>query len=118
MRRQLPDEADEPLDFDGLVQTLDALGGQDVCVDVDLGGAEPASRFSASGTLRRGNGPDGRPTFVVGQLFVVILDATDFRQARLRTFDGDSHFVVSLSFGTASFTVADVGLAGMDYQGY
>jgi hypothetical protein len=32
---ELPDEADEPLDFDALVAVLDTLAGDDVCVDVD-----------------------------------------------------------------------------------
>jgi hypothetical protein len=37
MREELPDEADEALDFDALVAVLDKLAGDDVCVDVDSG---------------------------------------------------------------------------------
>jgi|SRR3954453_20069352 hypothetical protein len=118
MRPRLPDEADQHLNFEQLVETLDELSGDDVCVDVDVGGAESRSRFAASGPLRRGSGPGGLPTFTVGARFVLVLDATDFREAHLRMLDGHSHYVVSLSFGTARLTVADVGLAGMDYQGY
>jgi hypothetical protein len=35
MLAELPDEADEALDFDALVAFLDTLAGDDVCVDVD-----------------------------------------------------------------------------------
>jgi hypothetical protein len=105
------------LNFDQLVETLDELSGDDVCVDVDVGGAEPRSRFAASGPFRRGSGPRDLPAFTVGALFVLVLGATDFRGAHLRTHD-DSHYEVSLTFGTTRLTVADAGLAGMDYQGY
>jgi hypothetical protein len=118
MREELPDEADEALDFEALVAVLDKLAGNDVCVDVDSGDARLGSRFAASGSLRRTAGPGGLPTFAVGDLFILVLDRADFHEARLRTDDGHSLYAVSMAFGTARLTLADVGSAGMDYQGY
>ena len=88
MPYELPDEADDVLGYGELIGTLDQLAGDDVCVDVGIGGAARGSRFVASGTLRRIAGPGNQPTFAVGELFVLVLDREDFREARLRTFDG------------------------------
>jgi hypothetical protein len=118
MRADLPDEAEEALDFDGLLAVLDSLVGDEVCADVDIGDARLDSRFAASGSLRRIVGPGGLPTFAVGDLFVLVLDRADFREARLRTYDGHGFYAVSMAFGAARLTLADVGSAGMDYQGY
>lgn len=58
------------------------------------------------------------PTFAVGDLFVLVLDRPDFREARLRTHDGHSFYAVFMAFGAVHLTLADVGSAGMDYEGY
>ena len=117
MPAELPDEADEALDFDALLAVLDTLVGDEVCADVDIGDARE-SRFAASGSLRRIVGPGGLPTFAVGDLFVLVLDRADFRDAQLRTYDGRGFYTVSMAFGAAHLTLADVSSAGVDYQGY
>jgi hypothetical protein len=116
MRQGLPDHADAALDFEALVAVLDQLAGEDVCVD--LGDTRFASRFAASGRLRRTVGPSGLPAFAVGDLFVLVLDQADFEDARLRTDDGHSVYAVSMAFGAVRLRLADVGSAGMDYQSY
>ena len=118
MRAELPDEADEALDFDALLAILEILVGEDVCADVDIGDSGRGSRFAASGSFRRDIGPGESPMFAIGDLFVLVLDRADFREARLRTYDGHSHFAVAMAFGAVHLRLADVGLAGMDYQGY
>ena len=118
MPTELPDEADEALDFDALLAVLDNVAGADVCADVDIGDVPLGSRFAASGRLRRIEGPGGLPSFAVGDLFVLVLDRADFREARLRTYDGHDFYTVSMTFGDARLRLADVSSAGMDYQGY
>ena len=117
MRADLPDEADKSLDFDALLAVLGDLVAENVCVEVDNDRVR-GSRFTASGSLRRIAGPAGLPTFAVGDLFVLVLDRPDFREARLRTHDGHSFYAVFMAFGAVHLTLADVGSAGMDYQGY
>jgi hypothetical protein len=112
MSRALPPEADRVLDYVAYVETLSSVVGERVHLEIEGLGA--ATRVAATGPLRRLSGEE--TAFSIGDAVLMLLDRTDFRAARLRTFDGNAHFVISARFGETRFLVGDPDLLATDWD--
>jgi hypothetical protein len=108
--RQLPREHEGALSFDELIATLRLLEGEEVVLSVDAGAY---GRLQVKGPLRgyRYGDPDPswgvRLGFAVGDAGRLLMAESDFRAARLVTFDGNDYFTVSMTFGDLDHLIGD-----------
>ena len=115
MSRSLPHDVRQPLSFDELIATLDSVIGETVAAPVDNLG--PRSRFVAVGELRRRE-LSWAPAFSIGDLFVIVLDEPDYRRASLDTYDGNTHFAITLTFREVTLSIGSPDLLAGGVEGF
>lgn len=103
---------DRPLDWSGVITTLQSLEGETITLATEGSGD---SSISVTGPLRLIDLRFPRCVgFAIAQA-VVTLYAEDLAQARLRTL-GDGHFIVHLQLGQGTLLLGDPDLLTVDYQ--
>lgn len=116
----LPSETKGPLTFTELLSTIDLVVGEVVCARFDTQQQiEPVSQtvFQASGILR----PlelSFAPSYAVGELFILVLDESDFVAADIYTFDGNSFYEIGMQFSKARVIIGSPEHMGADYEGF
>jgi hypothetical protein len=109
-KHDLPLQADDSLDHISLIKMLGLLEGEEVCL---LFGAGAKSRGQAKGIVRHCgyNQTDG---FAIGDGVRLVVSASDFAGAQMRTYDGTEHFSIRMRFGDAECVLGDPGLIESD----
>jgi hypothetical protein len=109
MRTHLPPNADQPLDFASIIETLKSLEGEDVVLFIDGGpgeagrtGAGPASRLQAKGILRH-YAYGWAEGFALGDGARVLLYERDFIRGHLHTHSGGDLFSVTVQLMNVTF---------------
>ena len=115
MTRSLPHDVSQPLSFDELIATLDSVIGETVAAPVE--GLGERSRFIAVGEPRRLE-LSWAPAFAIGDLFVIVLAEPDYRSAGLSTYDGNTHFHISLTFREVTLSIGSPDLLAGDLEGF
>ena len=110
VKADLPRESDSALDYEGLLATLRKLEGELVCLLIALGSE---SRLQTKGIMRRYS-YDWAEGFAIGDGGRLLLCEPDFRAARLRTYDGNEHFQITICFLDAQYVIGDPGLVETD----
>jgi hypothetical protein len=118
-RDDLPPDSSETLDFDGLIDTLGRLEGEEV--SVVLGGTQPNEapgppgvKVELFGELRH-RPPCALPAtecFSVGQNPGLQLPRAEFISATLNTFEGTFYFQVMVQMKGIDFVIGQRGLVG------
>jgi len=110
MSRQLPREHEGALSFDELIATLRLLEGEEVVLFVNAGAY---GHLQVKGLLRGYGYGDPDPSwgvrlgFAVGDAGRVLMAESDFRAAKLITFDGNDYWEVSMTFGDLEYMIGN-----------
>jgi hypothetical protein len=115
-RRDLPEEFSGPLDFAQLLETLDALDGERIGVELlKSDGPELGSSVAIAGTLRRlGQRGLTRGWFAVGDGARLALFETDYRTTHLLTYDGNDGFQLVIELQQGTVIIGDVMITAVD----
>ena len=111
-QRSLPEEFNGPLEFAGLVVTLDSLEGERVCLQVSATEG-PDGVVDVFGALARmPDRPDGRLRFRVGEEAFFYLLEEEIVEIRLTTLEGSFYFRITIELPGVRIAIADPEIQG------